>query len=101
MMKTHPDATFVLLDKPASENLYLYKYSKENMPKVIYAHKYNKDEIKAEKIITDVIGAKTPLSRSSLLNTCEIDFREYKKDSLLFNFESLGTKRELHLLQLR
>ena len=101
MMKTHPDATFILLDKPASENLYLYKYSKENLPKIIYAHKYNKDEIKAEKIITDVIGAKSPLSRSSILNTCEIDFREYKKDSLLFNFESLGTKRELHLLQLR
>ena len=101
MMKTHPDATFILLDKPASENLYLYKYSKENLPKIIYAHKYNEEEIKAEKIITDVIGAETPLSRSSLLNTCEIDFKEYKKDSLLFNFESLGTKRELHLLQLR
>ena len=101
MMKTHPDATFVLIDKPASENLYLYKYSKENMPKVIYAHKYNEEEIKSKKIITDVIRAESPLSRSSLLNTCEIDFREYKKDSLLFNFESLGTKRELHLLQLR
>jgi hypothetical protein len=101
MMKTHPDATFVLLDKPASENLYLYKYSKENMPKVIYAHKYNKEEIKSKKIITDVIGAETPLSRSSLLNTCEIDFKEYKKDSLLLKFESLGLKRELYLLQLR
>ncbi|MEE1021122.1 MAG: glycosyltransferase family 39 protein [Bacteroidales bacterium] len=101
IMKTHPDATFVLIDKPASENLYLYKYSKENMPKVIYAHKYNEEEIKSKKIITDVIGAKSPLSRSSLLNTCEIDFKEYKKDSLLFNFESLGLKRELHLLQFR
>lgn len=101
MMKTYPDATFVLLDKPASENLYLYKYSKENMPKVIYAHKYNKEEIKSKKIITDVIGAETPLSRSSLLNTCEVDFKEYEKDSLLLKFESLGLKRELHLLQLR
>ena len=101
MMKTHHDATFVLLDKPAAENLYLYKYSKENMPKVIYAHKYNEEEIKPKKIITDAIGAESPLSRSSLLNTCKIDFKEYKKDSLLFNFESLGTKRKLHLLQLR
>ncbi len=100
-MKTHNDATFILIDKPAAENLYLYKYSKKNLPKIVYAHKYNKEEIKAEKIITDIIGAETPLSRSSLLNTCDIDFKEYEKDSLIFKFKSLGTKRELHLLQLR
>ena len=100
-MKINPDATFVLIDKPAAENLYLYKYSKENLPKIIYAHKYNQEEIKEKKIITDIIGAESPLSRSSLLNTCELDFKEYEKDSLILKFESLGLKRELHLLQFR
>lgn len=100
-MKTYPKATFVLIDKPAAENLYLYKYSAKNMPKIVYAHKFNNQEITSEKIITDVIGAESPLSRSSILNTCELDFKEYEKDSLLFKFEFLGLKRELHLLQFR
>ena len=66
-----------------------------------HPNQHTKEEIKSKKIITDVIGAETPLSRSSLLNTCEIDFKGYKKDSLLLKFESLGLKRELYLLQLR
>ena len=37
----------------------------------------------------------------SVLKTLLSQIKEYKKDSLLFNFESLGTKRKLHLLQLR
>jgi hypothetical protein len=101
LMKTRNDATFVLIDKPMAENLYLYKYSSENLPKIVYAHKYKKEENLSQTIITDVIGAETPLSRSSLLNTCELEFEDCEKDSLLFKFESLGTKRELHLLQFR
>ena len=101
LMKTHKNATFILMDKPAAENLYMYKYGSEDLPLVISSHKYKKEDDLNEIIITDVIGAKTPLSRSSILNTSDLDFKEYKKDSLLLKFESLGLKRELHLLQLR
>jgi hypothetical protein len=101
LMKTHKNATFILIDKPAAENLYMYKYGSKDLPLVISSHKYNKSKVLSEKVITDVIGAKTPLSRSSILNTSDLDFKEYKKDSILLKFESLGLKRELHLLQLR
>ncbi len=101
LMKTRRDATFVLIDKPMAENVYLYKYSSENLPKVVHAHKYNQEDETSKVIITDVIGAESPLSRSSLLNTCNLDFKDREKDSLIFKFESLGLKRELHLLQLR
>ena len=100
-MKTRSDATFVVIDKPAIENLYLYKYSSENLPKIFHAQRYTPETESSQIIITDVIGAESPLSRSSLLNTYELDFKDCEKDSLIFKFESLGLKREIHLLQLR
>lgn len=101
LMKTRSDATFVVIDKPAIENLYLYKYSSENLPKIFHAQRYTPETESSQIIITDVIGAESPLSRSSLLNTYELDFKDCEKDSLIFKFESLGLKREIHLLQLR
>lgn len=103
LMRLHPEAVYVLMEKPYVENIYLYKYSDEDMPLMYNAHKYDSVMFKEHKaqgreVITDVIGAESPLSRASMVTEIKFRFDGIKKEKIFFRFHFLGIKRELSLL---
>lgn len=103
LTRQYPDAVFVLTNKPMVENICLYKYGKNNLPKLLHADKYTKEQYRKDKkegkvIITDVPNAKNALNRAELTERISYRFEDIAEKELLFGFESPKCKRNVYKL---
>ena len=98
LCRQNPNAVFVLKDKNVVENIYLYKYGKQNLPTLYREDKYSeqqylKDKSEGKTIITDLVSAEETLGRAKLTSHATFDFSQVKNRQTLFEFSSCKCKR--------